>query len=146
METERRLKELVEAHTEGAEKFGLIQGYLDRLLPEAWDAWDIEMRRQYIDGVMEYPPKGVKQRERVCTMEIWCECLGNSPRNLRNMDAREINSLLAKMPGWKPYGKGVLRFPIYGRQRAYIREEQFADKSVDKAEKSVDTNDLDELF
>lgn len=145
-DTEQKLKELVEAHTEGSEKLGLIQGYLDSLLPEEWDGWDIDRRREYLDDVMSAAPKGIKRRERVCTMEIWCECFGNSPRNLRNMDAREINSLLAKMPGWKPYEKGVLRFPIYGRQRAYIREGQSEGKSVGSPKKSVDTKDLDELF
>lgn len=129
-ETEEKLAELVESHTEGAEKLGLIQAFLDMKLPLQWEDWGINERRDYFDGTMEYRPDGVDVRERVCTMEIWCECLGNSPKNLRNVDARELNTIMLRMPGWKvcENNQGRTMFKLYGRQRAYVRVESSKDE------------------
>lgn len=151
-ESEKLARELQEAHTEGAERLGLIQSYLDMLLPKDWELWDIHERQSYIAGSMEYPPDGVNQRKRVCSMEIWCECLGNSPQSMRNIDAREINTIMSRMRGWKIYEKsaGQQRFKLYGRQRTYVRDEHFSVNSFvndsDIEEKTVDTNSLNDIF
>jgi hypothetical protein len=57
-------------------------------------------------------------------MEIWCECFGNQPKNLKNIDAREINNMMQLIPGWEPHRakSGKLKFKIYGVQRAYVRK------------------------
>lgn len=125
-------QELQEAHTEGSEKFGLIQDYLERLLPEDWDTMSLTDRQFWLNGTTHYGldgyrsihGEGVVKRERVCSMEIWCECFGNTPKTLRNMDAREINNIMQRMPGWKqhPSSDSKLRFSLYGKQRAYVRE------------------------
>jgi len=120
-----KAKELQEQHTEGAEKLGLIQNYLDTLLPEDWDDWTLDERRLYLNGNMEGAPKGVQVRKRVCAMEIWCECLENSAKNLKNIDARELNTIMQRMLGWHSYerARGCQRFKLYGIQRAYVRDE-----------------------
>lgn len=149
-ETELKLAELVGSHTEGAEKMGLIQVFLDRKLPERWEDFSIEERRSYLEGTMVGAPEGVHERERVCTMEIWCECLGNSPRNLRNIDARELNTIMLRMPGWKvsDTDKGRQTFKLYGRQRAFIREKSSRDahktSGVEKGSSGVDF--MDDIF
>ncbi|MBR1695812.1 MAG: hypothetical protein IJ709_10515, partial [Selenomonas sp.] len=120
-----KAKELQEQHTEGAEKLGLIQNYLDTLLPEDWDDWTLDERRLYLNGNMEGAPKGVQVRKRVCAMEIWCECLENSAKNLKNIDARELNTIMQRMLGWHIYeqARGYQRFKLYGIQRAYVKDE-----------------------
>ncbi len=114
-------KELQEAHTEGAEKLGLIQNYLDTLLPWEWDSMPLHERQAWLEGDHSVAGAGVNPRERVCAMEIWCECFGNSPKNLKNIDAREINNMMQLLPEWEPHDN-PLRFKNYGRQRAYMRK------------------------
>lgn len=117
-------------HTEGAEKEGLIKGFLDADLPEEtkWENMDILSRRQYLRGEMIDPPKGVRQRNAVCVMEIWCELFDGNRSNLSNATARELNDIMMHIDGWelhrskKSNSPGALRFGrLYGRQRAYIR-------------------------
>ncbi|SHI78626.1 Virulence-associated protein E [Anaerovibrio lipolyticus DSM 3074] len=126
-------KELQEAHTEGAEKLGLIQNYLDTDLPDGWDNMPLNERQAWLEGDHSINGPGINRRERVCAMEIWCECFGNLPKNLKNIDAREINNMMQLLPEWKPHESkgGLLRFKLYGRQRAYIR------KSTDETQNSV---------
>ena len=64
-------------------------------------------------------------RKRVCAMEIWCECLENSAKNLKNIDARELNTIMQRMLGWHIYeqARGYQRFKLYGIQRAYVKDE-----------------------
>jgi hypothetical protein len=116
-------RELQEEHTEGSEKFGLIQNYLDTKLPERWKDMTLHERRDWLSGETSIEGDGVVERDRVCAMEVWCECFGNNPEKIRNLDAREINTILQHMPGWKMHGTGYgkLRFSQYGRQKAYIR-------------------------
>ncbi|OLN21889.1 hypothetical protein BTO30_12385 [Domibacillus antri] len=124
MEAEMRL--IQEAHTEESPWFGLVQEYLERKLPEDWEEKDLAERRMFLsDDFGE--SKGTITRNRVCALEVWCECLGNDARRFSPLERREINDILRKMPGWKPNDsnmKGTLRFgKLYGVQRAYIREE-----------------------
>ena len=115
-----------EIHTEGAEKAGMVQEYLDTLLPEDWADMDLSERRHFLRGEDTLNRVGIVQRDRVCVMEIWCELFENSRTSLKNMDARELNTIMQHMPGWKSYGLfkksgGMLRFGDYGLQRAYVR-------------------------
>jgi predicted P-loop ATPase len=118
----KEARELQEEHTEGSEKFGLIEAYLDTKLPERWMSMNVQERRLWLAGETSVEGEGVVTRERVCAMEVWCECFGNNPERIRNLDAREINNILRRMPGWRPHdsNEGKLRFKWYGKQRAYI--------------------------
>ena len=57
-------------------------------------------------------------------MEILCELLGMDKRNIRNLDVREINTIMQHMEGWKRHDtkQGTMRFALYGIQRAYVRK------------------------
>lgn len=124
-EMQKQAAEIQEEHSEGSEKFGLVQDYLDTLLPESWDDWDLNTRRQFLRGDMIEPPVGVMVRDKVCAMEIWCELFENNRATMKNIDAREINSILLQMPGWKSKNgggsRGRLKFKHYGSQRAFVR-------------------------
>lgn len=115
-----------EQHTEESSKSGLIIEYLNKLLPKNWDELDIGDRRCFMHG-SEFGEveKGAVRRDRVCAMEIWVELFQGDPKQMNPMQAREVNDIMRRLPGWKPYakGSGKLRFGnLYGLQRAFIRE------------------------
>ena len=110
------------------EREGMVRDYLEMPLPERWDKMDIFDRRNYICGSEfggEREP-GVRKRERVCNMEIWCECFGRESSALKKIDSYEINAIMRKIEGWEKYAgtrTGMYVFPVYGKQRAYCREQ-----------------------
>ncbi len=119
-------KEAQEAHTEESAKAGLIEEYLNRLLPEDWAKKDIGERRRFIHGSdFGETDEGTVKRERVCAMEIWVELFEGDPKQMTPIQAREINDVLRRIPGWKAHTKdrGRLYFgKNYGYQRAFVRE------------------------
>ena len=124
-ESRKEAREMQESHTEGAELKGLIQEYLDRALPPLWESMGLEERREWLDAPAIEEDKDHKPKDRVCTLEIWCECLGNSQKSMRNIDARNLNTIMQHMEGWEVYRGdkgGRFRFPLYGTQRAYVRK------------------------
>ena len=105
---------------------GIVQDYLERLLPAGWDSMDLYQRRGFLGG-SEFegaPTSGTVRRQRVCAMEIWCECFGKERQNLKKGDSYEIEAILMKIGGWNRYSAnstGKVRIPGYGIQRAYCR-------------------------
>lgn len=112
---------------ESDDREGIVADYLDTLLPEDWDEMDLYQRRSFLGG-SEFDGAGLKgtvARERVCIMEIWCECFGKERQNLKRTESYELESILNKIPGWKKYDgsrSGKLRIPLYGVQKAFVRE------------------------
>ena len=120
------MRQVQKAHTEESPWTGLVQEYLDTLLPEDWEERDLSDRRLFLSGDFG-ESEGSVLRDRVCALEVWCEGLGNDAKRFSAMDRREINDILRNLEGWKPNDqnqKGTLRFgKLYGVQRAYIRLE-----------------------
>lgn len=111
---------------ESDDREGLVQDYLDRLLPENWDNMDLYQRRTFLSGgeFEDTPTEGTVCRERVCIMEIWCECFGKERQNLKKADSYELEGILNKIGGWERYtgnASGKMRISGYGIQRAFIR-------------------------
>lgn len=111
---------------ESDDREGLVQDYLDRLLPETWDNMDLYQRRNFLGGgeFEDTPTEGTVRRERVCIMEIWCECFGKERQNLKKADSYELEGILNKIGGWERYtgnASGKMRISGYGIQRAFIR-------------------------
>lgn len=111
---------------ESDDREGLVQDYLDRLLPENWDNMDLYQRRIFLGGgeFEDTPTEGTVRRERVCIMEIWCECFGKERQNLKKADSYELEGILNKIGGWERYtgnASGKMRISGYGIQRAFIR-------------------------
>lgn len=111
---------------ESDDREGLVQDYLDRLLPENWDNMDLYQRRTFLSGgeFGDTPIEGTVRRDRVCIMEIWCECFGKERQNLRKADSYELEGILNKIGGWERYAgnaSGKMRISGYGIQRAFIR-------------------------
>ncbi|MFB7487833.1 virulence-associated E family protein [Bacillus subtilis] len=124
-ELEEAAKEAQELHTEDSAKAGLIEEYLNTLLPEDWDKKDISERRNFLQGYdFDGETKGTVKRERVCAMEVWVELFGGDPKQMTPIQAREINDILRRLPGWAPYteSRGRMKFGrLYGVQRAFVR-------------------------
>lgn len=104
---------------ESDEREGMVREYLEKLLPDNWDILDIYERRSFIRGD-EFIKPGTIKRDKVCTMEIWCELFGRDPSSMRKADSYEINAILRKIEGWEKCDK-MITIPIYGKQRVYVR-------------------------
>jgi predicted P-loop ATPase len=124
-EEEKEAQRQQEAHSEESAKAGLIQEFLEILLPEDWYKLDLSQRRNYIQG-NEFADSqvGTMQRSKTCVMEIWVELFNGDPKQLTPIVSREINDILKGLNGWNKYDKGLLKFgKVYGTQRAFVREQ-----------------------
>lgn len=112
-----------QAAMESDDREGLVQEYLDTLVPANWGEMDLYQRRSFLSG-SEFggsPQTGTVRRDKICIMEIWCECFGKERQNIKRTDSYEIEGILNKLGGWK-VGKKT-RFGIYGPQKTFIRTE-----------------------
>lgn len=113
-----------EEHSERDERMGLVQAYLNKLLPDNWDEMDVYQRRDYLRSDDELKAEGKVQRSRVCVAEIWCEVLGGMQKEMTRFNTKDLHDLMRKMPGWEEY-ETKIRFKDYGVQRGYIRTENW---------------------
>lgn len=115
--------DMQEAVTEGSEKKGLIEDYLDKRFPACWRKMDLFDRKNYLDSYSEETAEG-EPLDRVCVLQLWVEALGNRKDKFTSANARELNAIMHRIKGWASYknGRGNLRFGnLYGVQKAYIR-------------------------
>ena len=62
--------------------------------------------------------------DRICLMELWCECLGQERKMMKRSDAFELEGILKKIGGWKVYdgnSTGKARTDAYGVQKIFVR-------------------------
>jgi len=104
-------------HSETDERSGLVDAYLNALLPDNWDKLDVFERRVYLD---EPKDKGA-QRQYVCMAEIWCECLGKNKEDMSRYNTRDINDIMKTLDGWE-YCATTKNFKMYGKQKYYARK------------------------
>lgn len=111
-ETEQKI------HSDFDERTGLVEKYLDKLLPSNWDKMDLyERRSHYTDG-----SDGTVPRQYVCVAEVWCECLGKEKEDMDRYKTREINDILRSLDDWEQ-SKSTKNFSIYGKQKYYARKD-----------------------
>ncbi|WP_438449351.1 VapE domain-containing protein [Gorillibacterium sp. sgz5001074] len=116
-EAEDLAKEQQEAHRESSAKEGIIRGFVEKRVPEDWPKRDLPARLMYWGGEFGKPHGGpVGARDRICAAEVWCECFRSDIKFMRQSDTREINGILASIPGWEEY-RGW--FGPYNWQRGY---------------------------
>lgn len=122
-ELEAYAKEEQRAAMERDDREGLVQEYLDMLLPDTWDSMDVYKRRDYVrDADDPMRPDGSVHRMEVYNMEIWCECFGKAKEDMKPSDSYSIAAIMERMDGWSRTGKAKV-LPIYGKQRIYRRHE-----------------------
>lgn len=102
------------------ERLGMVEEYLNAMLPDDWSEMDLFQRRNFLQGSEFGMPehKGVHRRTEVSNAEIWCECYGKSLQELKPTDSYSIAALMAQLPNWERT-TSIKRQPIYGRQRLY---------------------------
>lgn len=100
---------------------GLVETYLETLLPDNWESMDVFRRREYIRDTDDLTrPVGKHRRTTVSNIEIWCECFGKAREDMRPADSYAISAIMVRLTGWsKPEERQ--RIPLYGRQRVYTR-------------------------
>ena len=102
------------------ERQGLVEEYLNTLLPDNWDGMDLYARRNFLTD--KIGAVGTVERKAVSNAEIWCECYGKNLSEMKASDSYAIASLMVQIDGWNRSNK-TRRLPMYGKQRLYIKEE-----------------------
>ncbi len=103
------------------ERVGIVEEYLETLLPENWEKMELYQRKEYLDGDRTLHPEGTIQRQTVSNIEIWCECFGNRKEDFQLRDSWTIRAIMNGIKGWQNK-KCYQRQPIYGKQQVYSRE------------------------
>ena len=111
-----------DAHLNDDPMTGAIIDFLDMLLPENWDKMNIFERRNYLNNDMGGEPEGVKQREKVCIAEIWCELYGEDKKYLDRRKSREIADIIMKTGEWERLHKADRYGKDYGVQKGFKRK------------------------
>ena len=109
---------------ESDDREGIILEYLETPLPTNWQNMTLYERRVYLGDKNSIESKGVVKRDKLCIMEIWCECFFRERQDLKRTDSYEIEAILNRIGGWERIttNKSVkIRFEIYGPQRAFVR-------------------------
>lgn len=119
-EAERIAREEQLLHSEADERIGIIDRYLNTLLPKDWNDMDIYQRRAHFDQ-NDISAKGVYRRDAVCVAEIWAECLGKDKEDMNRYNTRELNDIMRSHPEWEA-AKSTKKFSLYGTQKYYIRK------------------------
>lgn len=107
-----------EKHRESNAKEGVIKAFLEKEVPKGYSAMPLSNRRIYWAGMMHCDE--TEPREKVCALEIWCECFGGDVKNLRRADALEINQILENQPEWRRNPKAG-RYGYCGVQKGFER-------------------------
>ena len=108
-------------HSETDDRSGLVQGFLDTLLPESWPEMDYYSRRNFIAGE-ELGEAGTMVRQRVSIAELWCELFGKQKADMTKFNTRDLHTIMRSIVGWEE-SKAPVFVKGYGRQRVYRRIE-----------------------
>jgi putative DNA primase/helicase len=117
---ENEAKKLAEAeqskHAETDDRMGLVENFLDQLLPKDWESRGLMERRMFIEAQGE----GVDPKQFTCVAEVWCECFGRDKEQMDRYKTRDINEMLKIMPGWEQVNS-TKNFRLYGKQKYFRR-------------------------
>ena len=84
-----------------------------------WDQMDLYERRNYL-AERHAKPMNEKTlpRTTVSNAEIWAECFGRNPAEMKPADSYAIAALMIQIDEWERGNKRI-RIPLYGLQRVY---------------------------
>ena len=102
-EVEALARDKQEEHREASVQEGLILEFIERPVPDDWVKWDIDQRRAFWSGLAKGGEESytMVERDKVCAAEVWCELYCKPINDMRKSDAREINAVLERLPGWR---------------------------------------------
>lgn len=114
-----------EDHAESNVKEGIVKEFLSRDIPLDWDKRTLAQRRMYWSGdFAKMPGTEVRERDKVCAVEILCEAFGMETKYIRKSDSAEINAILGHLEGWERAKSGLRFNADYGHQRGFKRSEK----------------------
>ena len=106
------------------ERQGIVEDYVDMLLPDNWEEMEIYARREYINeyhNKQSIIPKGTNQRMEVSVIEVWCEAFGKNKADLERIKSYEITKMIRRMGNWEQADK-LSTGGIYGNRRIWVRK------------------------
>ncbi len=103
------------------DRIGVIEAYLKRRLPEAWDSFTVDMRRKFIQGPELSEGDPFILRDTVSAVEVLAECFGEKLDERTRYRTKEINQILKERLKLQP--AGGKRDKAYGKQRVYKVEQ-----------------------
>ncbi|WP_435309656.1 VapE domain-containing protein [Sebaldella termitidis] len=113
--------EMQQQHSESSPLEGTIKEFLETEVPEDWNNKSAKQRKDYfqsnIEPINDKAKKYIK-RDKICALEVWCECLGGDIRNMKRHNAKEINDILSGL-GECERLKAPYKFGCYGSQRGF---------------------------
>ncbi len=118
-EAERIARKEQRNHSQVDDRAGIVEEYLDTLLPKDWGKKDLYERRTFLTDPLS--PEGTDGRQDVCIAEIWCECLGKEKHDMTRYNTKEINDILRSFDNWEQM-KSTKNFKLYGKQRYFTRK------------------------
>ena len=116
-DVELMAQEMQEHHREANPKEGMIADFVAKEIPDDWQKWPIDRRRDWWAQATHGEVTTVK-RDRITAIEVWCELFNGNQKDFRQTDTREINAILAKLPCVERANSGVRCGP-YGTQRGF---------------------------
>lgn len=99
---------------------GILESYLDTLVPDDWAQKSIFDRQQWLEDHSNGLVRGTEPIMRVCSVQLWTEALGRKFGEHKRLDLLTITESMKRIPGWavKP---GRHRVPNYGPQLVFER-------------------------
>lgn len=115
--------------TEEDSMTGLIQAYLDTLVPENWVEMSPEERISWLRDEEQGIVSGTHPISVVCSLEIWEIALQRERGKHSRVDILQITNALKQLPGWFGPMPKPTRLPFYGPQRVFARLDEPTDPS-----------------
>ena len=125
-ELEETAKEMQDGHRETNVREGMIRAFLEKKVPKNYPTMALRERQIFWSGSLEDKGELIR-RDRICALEIWCECLEGDPKLMKRSDAKEINLILENLPGVVRIEK-TSRFGYCGVQRGFLITSEYATK------------------
>lgn len=108
---------------------GLIQAYLDTLVPENWADMSPDERISWLRDEEQGIVSGTHPIDVVCSLEIWEIALQRERGKHSRVDILQITNALKQLPGWFGPMPKPTRLPFYGPQRVFARLDEPTDPS-----------------
>ena len=115
--------------TEEDSMTGLIQAYLDTLVPANWVEMSPEERISWLRDEEQGIVSGTHPISVVCSLEIWEIALQRERGKHSRVEILQITNALKQLPGWFGPMPKPTRLPFYGPQRVFARLDEPTDPS-----------------
>lgn len=121
-EIEAEARERQEAHREESPQEAAIIAFAEKPVPADWRERKIAERINYWEGLGSMPGDAIlTPRDRISAQEVWCELYRKRLADMKKTDAREINAVLSRMPGWQRSGPIPIGVDYGLKQRAFVK-------------------------